>query len=1179
MSNFGFLSSHDPLFLRLAEGAERAFVADPATTVVKLRQLGEAFAQHAGAALGLYAGPDGNQLELLRSLESRGIIDGPAKDLFHQLRRAGNRAVHEFSADHKIALEQLRMARQLAIWFHRTFGGAGGKSFKPGPFVPPEDPNAKLLAIQQEVHGLRAELSEREEKLRLKESLAAAEAAERAAAEAAAERARAEQAEWEALAATLQAEANAARQQFQALLAQTQAAAQAAEAQGERELAAAAVAASASLELSEEETRLIIDDQLRAAGWEADSQLLRHAAGARPEKSKNRAIAEWPTRSGRADYVLFVGLVPVGIVEAKKQAVNVPGVLEQAKRYACDYRLDADQTRAPGARVFRQGPGGASLTQHGDAEVAGWYAREEAGRVVTYQVPFLFATNGRPYHRQLETESGVWFLDARDPKNHGHPLTGWHTPQGLMERLEQDAAAAAAALAEEPTEYLRLRDYQLAAIRAVEEAIAAGRREVLVAMATGTGKTKTIIGLIYRLLKTKRFRRVLFLVDRSALGEQAAAAFADMRLEQDQTFTQIFEVKSLGDLVPDTSTRVHLATVQSLVRRALFPGSDAEPVPVDRYDLVIVDESHRGYTLDREMTEGELELRAFTEYVSLYRRVLDHFDAVKVGLTATPALHTREIFGPPVFTYSYREAVVDGYLIDHEPPVRLVTHLAKHGIHFAKGDQVKVAKPGGDVQLSLLPDEMSFEVKDFNKKVKAPKFTEVVCEVIAPYLDPTSPEKSLIFCVDDEHADDVVAALKKAMVAQWGPIEEEAIKKITGATDRCLEQIRRYKNEKQPSIAVTVDLLTTGIDVPAIGNLVFIRRVRSRILYEQMLGRATRRCDPIGKEVFRVFDAVDLYAALEEVSQMKPVVTSPEVGLDALLEELGQEKAAALPGQDGKSHGHDVLQQVLGRLRRAARRLARLPERTPALQEALGNLAALAGGGLDELATQLKKAGPEGAQQLLTQKPGLAKVLLQVFALLPGAGGGGKILSDDSDHIVDVGRGYGKAQRPEDYLDAFGRFLREQQNHITALQVVLTRPRDLTRADLRALRLVLAEAGYTETALRTAYKEAKNVDIAASIIGFIRQQALGSSLLPYEQRVKRALQKVLAMQPWSPGQRAWLERIGKQLAKEVIVDEEAFRSGAFENSGGFKEVDKRLGGKLKQVLDAFGDAIWDDQAA
>src|SRR5690606_5056493 len=131
-----------------------------------------------------------------------------------------------------------------------------------------------------------------------------------------------------------------------------------------------------------------------------------------------------------------------------------------------------------------------------------------------------------------------------------------------------------------------------------------------------------------------------FLVDRTALGEQAHAAFGDVRLENLQSFTEIYDVKGLGDLRPEADTRLHFATVQGMVKRLMYASDEADPVPVDWYDCVIVDECHRGYALDQEMSDLEVRYRSQDDYISKYRRVLDHFDAVRIGLTATPALHT-----------------------------------------------------------------------------------------------------------------------------------------------------------------------------------------------------------------------------------------------------------------------------------------------------------------------------------------------------------------------------------------------------------------------------------------------------------------------------------------------------------------------------------------------------------
>jgi type I restriction enzyme, R subunit len=157
----------------------------------------------------------------------------------------------------------------------------------------------------------------------------------------------------------------------------------------------------------------------------------------------------------------------------------------------------------------------------------------------------------------------------------------------------------------------------------------------------------------------------------------------------------------------------------------------------------------------------------------------------------------------------------------------------------------------GQLNLFTTPDEIQLDVEAFNRKVITESFNRVVCEYLAQELDPSSRQKTLIFCVNDDHADLVVAQLKRAFQNQYGSIDEDAVIKITGNADKPLQLIRRYKNERLPNVAVTVDLLTTGIDVPDICNLVFLRRVNSRILYDQMLGRATRLCETIAKESFR----------------------------------------------------------------------------------------------------------------------------------------------------------------------------------------------------------------------------------------------------------------------------------------------------------------------------------------
>ncbi|MHC5931905.1 type I restriction-modification system endonuclease, partial [Nostoc sp.] len=734
---------------------------------------------------------------------------------------------------------------------------------------------------------------------------------------------------------------------------------------------------------------------------------------------------------------------------------------------------------------------------------------------------------------------------------------------GLLDALAQDIDQANTRLTQEGFNYgLELRDYQIRAIQAVESALAREQRILLLAMATGTGKTKTCIALVYRLLKTKRFRRILFLVDRTALGEQTSNAFKDSRMENLQSFADIFEIKDLKDTELDRDTKVHITTVQGMVKRVLYPSDSASVITPDQYDCIVVDECHRGYLLDRELSDRELEFRDFNDYVSKYRRVLEHFDAVKIGLTATPALHTTQIFGEPVYIYSYREAVIDGWLIDHEVPFKIRTKLSDEGMVWNPGEQMEFFNPQtGQLDLVHAPDEVKIEVEQFNRKVITEDFNRVVCEALAQHIDPSLPEKTLIFCATDAHADIVVNQLKQAFQAIYGSVEDDAIVKITGNADKPLELIRKFRNEVNPKVAVTVDLLTTGIDIPAICNLVFIRRVNSRILYEQMLGRATRLCNEINKEVFRIFDAVRLYEAIAPVSSMKPVVVNPNISFTQLVEELETVK--------NPDALETVINQLLAKIQRKRRHLS------PNNQE---QLEAIAGMPLSNMVSHLKQSTPQQVREWWEQRKALAPLAAGIAQILDLRDGGTvpMLVSRHTDELVAIERGYGNAERPEDYLDSFRAFLLENMNKIPALMIVTQRPRELTRAQLKELRIGLYTAGYTEINLKTAWREMTNEDIAASIIGFIRQATLGDALIPYTERVDRAMKKILASQPWTSPQRKWLERIGKQMKAETIVDREALDKGEFKTQGGgFERLNKVFSGDLENIVIQIHKNIWD----
>ncbi|MCI9082494.1 MAG: type I restriction-modification system endonuclease [Lachnospiraceae bacterium] len=892
-----------------------------------------------------------------------------------------------------------------------------------------------------------------------------------------------------------------------------------------------------NVKLSEAQTRELIDEQLRKVGWDADTDEIRYSKGVRPAKGKNLAIAEWPTDSktgngGYADYALFIGEKMVGIIEAKKKHTNISSVLDgQCKEYARMIKAEHEKY---------------VLKQYGE-----------------YKVPFLFATNGRDYIKQYEEMSGIWFLDTRQPFHTSKALAGWPSPQGMEQDLERDIAEADRKLAAtgyellEDSNGLGLRYYQVEAVRAAEKAIADHKNTVLLAMATGTGKTRTVLGMIYRFLSAKRFKRILYLVDRTSLGDQTMDTFKEVKLEDLKTLNQLYDIKDLSEKEFEKDTRVHIATVQSLVKRILYNESDVS-IGVSDYDCIIVDEAHRGYILDKEMDEDEVLYRNQDDFRSKYRAVIDYFDAVKIALTATPALHTTQIFGKPVYSYNYRTAVVDGYLVDHDAPHIIRTKLSEEGIVFEAGSTAPIYDPVTNTVMNSdeLEDDLKFEVEDFNKKVVTKSFNETVLAEIAKDIDPNEKGKTLIFAVDDAHADMITRILKDYYSEQG--VSEEAVMKITGSIEngnpvKIKEAIRRFKNETFPNIVVTVDLLTTGIDVEEIVNLVFLRRIRSRILFEQMLGRATRLCPEIGKDHFEIYDAVGVYQALDPVSTMKPVVVNQTAGFDDLIDGIDH-----LESDRARRNQVDV---IIAKIMRNKNKM------TDEFREQFKSLSG--GESPESFADALRNMPIDKAVETV-------KKSREAFAYVRGIHQErSKFISDAQDEITSHERGYGDAVRPEDYLREFHDFIDNNINEIAALNIVATRPKEMTRKSLRELKLILDRNNFSETKLQTAWKQMTNEDIAADIISFIRQKSIGDALISKEERIHSAIEKTKAAHPeLSRVQLNWLERIEAYLLKEVVLNKESFEAPQFKIKGGYAAINKAFGNKLDAIIDEINNHMY-----
>ncbi len=1099
-SNFEYLKRYWPALAQIGAAAENYLYSDPNACIYKLGMFGERLILEIFVFEHIPEPTvDNTHSNRIRLLKREGLIPKKIDDILYAIRKTRNNAVHSGEDSVDDAKILLQMTYNLSTWFMEVYGDWG---YIPADFVMPEKvvlPDYEAIIKEQE--DTIAALSHKVEFI------------------------------------STQASNKSTTERVQK-----------------------AETTSENMELSEAETRYLIDEQLRKYGWEADTNNIRYSKGTRPQKSKNFAIAEWPTdskvsKNGYADYALFVGLQLVGIVEAKKANIDIPSVID----YQCkDY-----------AQLIKP--------EHNEYVIKQWGS---------YKVPFVFATNGRKYLKQIETKSGIWFLDLRNNSNAPKALQGWISPQGIMELLEKDISSANATLQNTPFDLLRdpdglnLREYQIRAIEAAEKAVIDGKQTVLLSMATGTGKTRTILGMIYRFIKSDRFKRVLFLVDRTALGEQAADVFREVKIEELMTLDSIYNIKGLDEKEIDKETKIHIATVQSLVKRILYLESDTMPSVTD-YDLIVVDEAHRGYILDKEMSETEMLYRNQDDYISKYRTVIEYFDAVKLALTATPALHTTEIFGKPVFNYSYREAVIDGYLVDHDAPHNIKTKLRVEGINYQKGEQLAIYDPvTGEVMNSAdLEDDMKFEIDSFNREVITEPFNRTVLNEIAWDLNPDGKGKTLIYAVDDNHADLIVKILKG--IYSEGGVDNDAVMKITGSVaggnkKKISEAIKRFKNESNPKVVVTVDLLTTGIDVPEIVNLVFMRRIKSRILFEQMLGRATRLCPAIGKTNFEIYDPVGVYESLQDVSNMKPVVTNPSTTFEDLLSGLSVAKT-----DDEKAY---LIDTIVAKLQR---------KRSNVSEKALEQFIYLTGGqDIDSFAKSIRNNNVKRSPDFLetvgvplvssTEMSSLVDDIIknkEAFLILDRDKVQHKrpvIIDNHPDEVIERTRGYGEGQKPEDYLESFKEFISTNLNTIAALKTVCTKPSELTRESLKGLKHELDRHNFTENQLNTAWKEMTSQDIVADIIAFIRQQALGSNLISHETRVKNAFAKLRLNHTFNKTQLDWLNRIEKAMLEETVLDKQIFEIGAFKNAGGFTIIDRRFGGKLNEIIVELNKYLYED---
>jgi len=336
-----------------------------------------------------------------------------------------------------------------------------------------------------------------------------------------------------------------------------------------------------------------------------------------------------------------------------------------------------------------------------------------------------------------------------------------------------------------------------------------------------------------------------------------------------------------------------------------------------------------------------------------------------------------------------------------------------------------------------------------------------------------------------------------------------------------------------------------------------MRRVKSRILFEQMMGRATRRCPDIHKTHFEIYDPVGVYDSLEAVNTMKPVVANPSATFEQLLD--------GLEVLEDERQVQNQIDQILAKLQRKKRHMD---------AETMEHFISMTGGqDPTQFIAGIQQRRPEDAKNRLLANTELFRMLAQ----FKPDGRRSVVISDHKDELLEHTRGYGSGSKPEDYLDAFADYIKTNLNEIAALNIICTRPKELTRRGLRSLRLTLDREGFTTQQLNSAISQMTNVEIAADIISLIRRYAIGSTLISHEARIRRAVDKLKKAHKFTKQEQSWISRMEKYLMEESVLNVSVFdEDGRFKAQGGFAKINKVFGNRLESIVLELNEYLYDD---
>ena len=586
----------------------------------------------------------------------------------------------------------------------------------------------------------------------------------------------------------------------------------------------------------ENRARRNIDKMLEAAGWHIQNYAERDTAAA-----LGVAVREYRLRADqRADYLLFISGVAIGVIEAKPEGTTLSGALQQADRYRANLPDDLPNR----TRFF-----------------------------------FSYASTG------VET----YFRDIRDPDSRSRQVFTFHTPEALANAFHQPRTLRERLKTDIPRlEKGSLRDCQFEAINNLEDSLKEARPRALIQMATGSGKTHAAVSSAYRLIKFANVKRVLFLVDRRNLGRQTHSEFQAYTTPDDgRKFTELYNVQHLSSNFIEEPSKVCITTLQRLY--SMLKGDseyeseeeetsdfeneteDASPqfvtynpeIPIDTFDVIIVDECHRSI-------------------YGKWRHVLEYFDAFIVGLTATPYRQTLGFFDHNlVYEYRHEQAVADNVNVGFYV-YQIRTEITQSGSTLEAGSYVaRRNRQSRRLNWDELDADVEYAETQLDRDVVS---VDQIRTVIQTFKDKLFTDlfpgrkivpKTLIFAKDDSHAEDIVHTVRDVFAKG-----DDFCQKITYQSDKPEELIRRFRTDPIFRIAVSVDMISTGTDIKPLECLVFMRAVRSSGYFEQMKGRGVRTIntndlravtgDASTKTHFIIVDAVGVCESVKTDSQSLP---------------------------------------------------------------------------------------------------------------------------------------------------------------------------------------------------------------------------------------------------------------------------------------------------------------------